>query len=97
MKKAVCTGLAFVNHHCHPGFFRSVWDRLCRQLFGPIPPGMDTETILPNVQIWEGGIVKLTDTEPFSFSVASDGEEVPHAYDIIQYKGQYYVIGAVEE
>ena len=76
--------------------FRSVWDRLCRQLFGAIPPGMDTDDQLPDIDIWKDGVALVDDSYPFTFVVASDGEETPKKADVIEYKGKYYVIGAVE-
>lgn len=77
--------------------FRSVWDRLCQQLFGSIPPGMDTEDILPDVAIWDEGIT-LQEEEggEFSFTVTTSSEEPPKAQDVILYKGKYYIVGEVE-
>ena len=81
-----------------PAVFRSVWDRLCQQLFGAIPPGMDSETQLPDINIWKDGVVMTKDTYPYSFRVmTSGGEVVPKPCDVILYKGKYYVIGAVDE
>ena len=76
--------------------FRSVWDRLCQQLFGATPPGMDSEDQLPDIEIWKDGVVMTKDTYPYSFSVtSSDG--TPKPGDVVLYKGKYYVIGAVGE
>lgn len=77
--------------------FRSVWDRLCQQLFGATPVGMDSEDQLPDIQIWKDGVVMTKDTYPYSFRVLTpDGEVVPKPCDVILYKGKYYVIGAVD-
>lgn len=100
MSRAVCTDIQYVE----PGgccrsrmVFRSVWDRLCQQLFGAIPPGMDTEDILPDVAIWDEGIT-LQEEEggEFSFTVTTSSEEPPKAQDVILYKGKYYIVGEVE-
>jgi len=99
MARAVCTDIQYVE----PGgccrsrmVFRSVWDRLCQQLFGAIPPGMDTEDILPDVTIWQEGII-LQEEEggEFSFTVTTSGEEAPKAQDVILYKGIFYIVGEV--
>ena len=99
MARAVCTDIQYVE----PGgccrsrmVFRSVWDRLCQQLFGAIPPGMDTEDILPDITIWQEGVI-LQEEEGgvFSFTVTTSGEEAPKAQDVILYKGIYYIIGQV--
>lgn len=76
--------------------FRSVWDRLCQQLFGAIPPGMDTEDILPDITIWQEGVI-LQEEEggEFSFTVTTSGEEAPKAQDVILYKGIFYIVGQV--
>lgn len=100
MSRAVCTDIQYVE----PGgccrsrmVFRSVWDRLCQQLFGAIPPGMDTEDILPDITIWQEGIV-LQEEEGgvFSFTVTTSGEEAPKAQDVILYKGIFYIVGEVD-
>lgn len=99
MSKAVCTDIQYVE----PGgccrsrmVFRSVWDRLCQQLFGAIPPGMDTEDILPDITIWQEGVI-LQEEEggEFSFTVTTSGEEAPKAQDVILYKGIFYIVGQV--
>lgn len=89
---------------CNPGcqgsamVFRSVWDRLCQQLFGAIPPGMNSEDQLPDIEIWKDGVVMTKDTYPYSFSVMTEsGEVTPKPNDVVLYKGKYYVIGAVDE
>lgn len=82
---------------CTPEVFRSVWDRLCRQLFGAMPPDMDSEDQLPDIDIWRGGVAMVDDSYPYTFVVASDGEAVPKQADVIEYKGKYYVIGGVKE
>ena len=78
--------------------FRSVWDRLCQQLFGHMPIGMNSEEQLPDIEIWKDGVVMTKDTYPYSFLVmAEDGEVIPKPADVVLYKGKYYVIGAVDE
>ena len=108
---AVHSGLAFVGdangnvHECGCGcqqnskmIFRSVWDRLCQQLFGSIPLGMDSEDQLPDIEIWKDGVVMTKDTYPYSFTVMTEsGEVIPKPADVVLYKGKYYVIGAVDE
>ena len=76
--------------------FRSVWDRLCQQLFDATPPGMDSEEQLPDIEIWKDGVVLVDDTYPYTFKVTSDGESSPKPSDVVLYKGKYYVIGEVE-
>lgn len=95
--KAICTDLAYAKSCCPKGVYQSVWDRLCERLFGALPPGMDSDSILPNVEIWKNGVIKQNDTSPYTFTVVSDGEVAPKASDIILYKGQYYIIGAVDQ
>lgn len=102
---AIQSGLSFVESTFPDGcgcgtpkaVFRSVWDRLVKQLFGAIPPGMTPQEQIPDIGIWDGGVVLMNDTVPYTFSVLSDGEERPKQGDIIVYKGQYYVIGVVAE
>lgn len=100
MARAVCTDIQYVE----PGgccrsrmVFRSVWDRLCQQLFGAIPPGMDTEDILPDITIWQEGVI-LQEEEggEFSFTVTTSSEEPPKAQDVILYKGIFYIVGEVD-
>lgn len=101
MARAVCTDIQYVE----PGgccrsrmVFRSVWDRLCQQLFGAIPPGMDTEDILPDITIWQEGVI-LQEKEggEFSFTVTTSSEEPPKAQDVILYKGIFYIVGEVAD
>ena len=80
---------------CPVDTFHSVWDRLCRQLFGAMPPGIDPEDQLPDIDIWKDGIALVGDTYPYTFVVATDGEEAPKKDDVIEYKGRFYVIGEV--
>lgn len=108
---AVHSDLAFVSRPgiapgcgCNPGcqgsamVFRSVWDRLCQQLFGAMPPGMNSEDQLPDIKIWKDGVVMTKDTYPYSFSVMTESGEIsPKPNDVVLYKGKYYVIGAVDE
>ena len=111
MGKAVHTGLAFVgrpgggnggcgcNSDCMGGarVFRSVWDRLCQQLFGHLPIGMNSDEQLPDINIWKDGVVMTKDTYPYSFRVMTEsGEEIPKPADVVLYKGKYYVIGEVD-
>ena len=106
---AVHSDLAFVGrpggnpgcgcNPCQGGtvVFRSVWDRLCQQLFGAIPIGMDSEDQLPDIEIWKDGVVMTKDTYPYSFRVMTEsGEEIPKPADVVLYKGKYYVIGEVD-
>lgn len=78
--------------------FRSVWDRLCRQLFEAMPPEMDPKEQLPDIDVWRDGVSLVDDDSyPLVFAVASDGIAVPKKDDIIEYKGKFFVIGEVEE
>ena len=78
-------------------FYRSVWDRLCQQLFGSIPPGMDTEDILPDINIWKDGVTMQQDENGvYTFTVTTSGNTAPKPDDVVLYKGKYYIIGAVE-
>lgn len=100
MSHAVCTDLQFVE----PGgccrsrmVFRSAWDRLCQQLFGALPPGMDAEGQLPDIHIWTEGVTLVDDSYPYTFRVLTPSGSSPKPYDVVLYKGKYYVIGAVDE
>lgn len=100
---AINSDLVFVGNRnkscacsCSPQTFRSVWDRLCRQLFGAMPPDMASEDQLPNIDIWKDGVAMTDDSYPYTFVVTSDGEESPKPTDVIEYKGQYFVIGEVK-
>ena len=93
--KAVCTDLAFVKSCCPPNVYRSVWDRLCDQLFGTLPMGMESEDIFPDIEIWKEGVVMTDTTDPFSFTIVTDSERPPRPTDVIFYKGKYYTIGTV--
>jgi len=76
--------------------FRSVWDRLCQQLFGATPPSIDTEDVLPDIDIWKGGVVMVDDGNyPYTFVVMCEGSDTPKPSDVIQYKGKFYIIGEV--
>lgn len=98
---ATKSDLVFVGTHgncacsCTPQVFRSVWDRLCRQLFGAMPPDMASEDQLPDIDIWKGGIMRQGGDYPYTFTVISDEEDAPKPADVILYKGKYFVIGAV--
>jgi len=112
MSHAVCSDVAYANSSCrNPGcgcnatcapgcsatFFRSVWDRLCQQLFGAIPAGMNAEDQLPDITIWKDGVVLVDDTYPYTFRILSPAGISPKPCDVVLYKGKYYVIGAVDE
>ncbi len=104
--KATCSDLMYVERggvmprpcQCSgpTDTFRSVWDRLCRQLFGAMPPGIDPENQLPDIDIWKDGVALLNDSYPYTFAVATDGESIPKPDDVIEYKGMFYVIGQVD-
>lgn len=103
MGHAVCSDLTFVEGGgccCKGGnppmYFRSAWDRLCQQLFGAIPPGMDAEAQLPDITIWKDGVTLVDDSYPYTFKVVSPSGQSPKPYDVVLYKGVYYVIGAVD-
>ena len=80
---------------CCSSYYRSVWDRLCQQLFGYIPAGMDTEDILRGLVIWTDGVERVGDGLPATFRVTATGQRTPLATDIIYYKEAFYNIGAV--
>ena len=77
--------------------YRSVWDRLCQQLFGATPPDIDTEQVLPDVDVWKTGVILVEDTIPATFTIVTDDTDYPKAGDVIEYKGCFYVIGKREE
>lgn len=79
-----------------PIVFRSVWDRLCRQLFEAMPPDMASEDQLPDIDIWKDGVALADDSYPYTFVVASDGTEAPKQGDVIEYKNRYYIVGGVK-
>ena len=93
---AIHTDLSFVRKNFPPGVFRSVWDRLCDQLFGFMPIGLFADGNLPDIDIWKGGVSLDVDAEPYQFTVVTDDGDTPKAGDVILYKGKYYVIGNVE-
>ncbi len=80
---------------CCSSYYRSVWDRLCQQLFGYIPAGMDTEEILRGLVIWKDGVERVGDGLPATFRVTATGERKPLATDIIYYREVFYNIGGV--
>ena len=112
MKYAVNEQLAFVNPGfspcapcqppcappCPPSVYRSLWELLCQQLFGFIPPGMDPEDHFPSVKIWTCGIEKVSeDNGVFSFTIEAPEEvDRPKAGDVLFYKGVTYIIGDVD-
>lgn len=106
--EAINSGLVYVGHNPREGrcacacygsaeVFRSVWDRLCHQLFEIAPPSMDTEDVLPDIDIWKGGVVLVEESEyPYTFTVMCENEEdTPKPSDVIQYKDKFYIIGEV--
>jgi len=104
---AINSGLVYVEYNgrtsgfsctcpCSAEVFRSVWDRLCRQLFEIAPPSMDTEDVLPDIDIWKGGVVMVDDGHyPYTFEVMCEEGDTPKPSDVIQYKDKYYIIGEV--
>jgi len=110
MEHAVCSSVSYVqypNHGkgcgcgnvCSNGVivFRSVWDRLIQQLFGATPLGIDSEDQLPDIKIWKDGVELVDDSYPYTFHVTTPDGEQPRPYDVIFYKGVYYIIGAFDE
>ena len=103
MSHAVCSDLTYVEGGgccCKggnpPTYYRSVWDRLCQQLFGAIPPGMDTEDILPDIEIWKDGVTLQGDENgEYSFTITTSDGSTPKPDDVILYKGKYYIVGEV--
>ena len=104
---ATNTGLVFVDHDGHKmpcgcgcygptAVYRTVWDRLCQQLFGAMPPGIDSGDQLPDIEIWKDGVALTDDSYPFTFTVTSYDDSVPKKDDVIEYKGRYYIIGEVQ-
>lgn len=89
-----CNGNACVNGVM---IYRSVWDRLVQQLFGATPPDIDSEDQLPDIKIWKDGVELVDDSNPYTFHVTTPDGEQPRPYDVVLYKGKYYVIGAVDE
>ena len=104
MSHSVCNDMAYVqgggcrcNGGTPPMVFRSVWDRLCQQIFGAIPPGMDTENQLPDIEIWDESVVLVSENNgEFTFTVTTSSGKVPKPTDVISYKGKFYVIGEVD-
>ena len=100
--QSVCTDTAFIQNFGPCGckdrmVYRSVWDRLCQQLFGAMPPGMSPEDQLPDVEIFESGIsLQGEENGEFSFTVTTSGD-APKPFDVISYKGQFYIIGEVDD
>ena len=103
MSHSVCSDLTYIqgggcccNGGTPPVIYRSVWDRLCQQLFGQIPPGMDSENILPDIKIWKDGVTMQSDEEGnYTFTVTTDDGTTPKPDDVILYKDKFYVIGVV--
>lgn len=108
--KAVSTGLDFVEYPgngnkcgcdcgCNgkPVIYRSLWDRLCQQMFGPFPPAVDTDNVLPDVTIWEDGVELVSKADgSYSFNVTTTGGTSPKPFDAILYEGEFYIIGEVD-
>jgi len=103
MSQSVCTDLAYVEGGsgcCKCGnppiIYRSVWDRLVQQMFGPIPPGMDTDDILPDITIWKDGVTLVSEAGgSYSFNVTTSDGTSPKPDDVILYEDKFYVIGDV--
>ena len=95
--KAVSSDISYVKSCCPPNVYRSVWDRLVKEIFGPMPIGMNGELQIPNIDVWEDDVVKLNNTEPYSFTVWTDDDDAPKPGDAILYKGVYYIIGEVDQ
>lgn len=105
MSQSVCTDLAFVERPAGNGkccckdrmVFRSVWDRLVQQMFGPFPPGMDTSDALPDITVWEEGVTLVQEQDgSYSFNVTTTDGSSPKPYDAILYEGKFYIIGEVD-
>jgi len=102
MSHSVCSDVAYIEQSGRPCevstrmIYRSVWDRLCQQLFGALPLGLDSEDQLPDITIWEEGVVLVDDSYPYTFRVTSPSGSSPKPCDVVLYKGRYYVIGAVD-
>lgn len=95
--KAVCSGIDYVKGCCPPGVYKSVWDRLVERLFGlPVPVGMNAEGQVPNIDIWKDGVSLVSSADPYSFTIVTDGSDTPKTGDIVEYKGQFYIIGEVD-
>ena len=105
--KAVCSEVSSVERDeygrvCLPAVYRSEKDVLCRRLFGAIPPGMDSERQLPNIEIWEDDVIldgitsAGNELEEYSFTIAEDETTDPKHSDVIFYNGRFYVIGEVK-
>ena len=108
MGHAVHSDLSFVQYpnqgncccgnNCVNGvmIYRSVWDRLVQQLFGATPPDIDSEDQLPDITIWQEGVVLQSDENGnYSFTVTTSSGSAPKPDDVILYKGKYYVVGEV--
>ena len=93
--QAVYSDLAYVKSCCPKGVYKSVWDRLCEQLFGAMPAGMSGDESVPNIDIWKDGVALLNDSNPYSFTVVTEDTDTPKTGDIIEYKGQFYIIGTI--
>lgn len=106
MSHSVCNDISYIDYGnrggccCKggtpPTIYRSVWDRLVQQMFGPIPLGMDSEDVFPSITIWEKDVTLLSDEDGvYSFSVKTSDGTSPKPDDVILYKGKYYVVGEV--
>ena len=82
---------------CRPAVYRSDKDRICGKLFGPYPPGTDSEYILPDIRVWKDGVemVDYDGRNSYSFTIEEEEPGDPKRTDIILYKGTFYVIGEV--
>ena len=101
MSKAVDTDIAYVAPTIPPALYKSLWDLLCNQLFGPTPVVIDTSSTFPDIQIWwHQGTITMTETErPYTFTIEFESAptRTPEGSDVILYEGKYYVIRAVSE
>lgn len=101
MSKAVDTDIAYVAPTIPPALYKSLWDLLCNQLFGPTPVVIDTSATFPDIQIWwHQGTITMTETErPYTFTIEFESapSRTPEGSDVILYEGKYYVIRSVSE
>ena len=98
MSKAVDTDIAYVAPTIPPALYKSLWDLLCNQLFGPTPVVIDTSATFPDITIWwHQGEITMTQTErPYVFTIEFESAPSvsPRSSDVLFYQGKFYVIGA---
>ena len=104
--KAVCTEVSPVEldeygRVCLPAVYRSEKDVLCKRLFGTIPPGILSDSQIPNVGICKDGVT-LDDITPmggtleeYTFTIEADDSELSPA-SIILYGGRFYAVGEIK-